>query len=80
MVVDDGPGMDADAARRAFDPFYSGRDAGRGIGLGLPKAWRLIEGSGGEVSIESRPGQGTRVTIALPEHVVAGESEVSGAR
>jgi hypothetical protein len=69
-VGDDGPGMDADAARRAFDPFYSGRDAGRGIGLGLPKAWRLIEGSGGEVSIESRPGQGTRVTIAFPEHTI----------
>lgn len=70
-VADDGRGMDPDAARRGFDPFYSGRDAGRGIGLGLPKAWRLIEGSGGEIAIESRPGQGTRVVIRLPEHIPA---------
>jgi len=79
-VSDDGRGMDPDAARRAFDPFYSGRDAGRGIGLGLPKAWRLIEGSGGEVAIESRPGQGTRVAVVLPEHVAAGAMAPGHAR
>ncbi len=65
-VADDGPGMDGDAVRRAFDPFYSGRDAGRGIGLGLPKALRLIETNGGRLQIESRPGAGTRVVVELP--------------
>ncbi len=79
-VSDDGRGMDPDAARRAFDPFYSGRDAGRGIGLGLPKAWRLVEGSGGEVTIESRPGQGTRVTFVLPEAAAAGPPSTTDAR
>ena len=52
--------------RRAFDPFFSGREAGRGAGLGLSKAWRLIEANGGDVVLESRPGQGTLVTISLP--------------
>jgi signal transduction histidine kinase len=66
-VADDGRGMSLDAARRAFDPFFSGREAGRGAGLGLPKAWRLVELSGGTVLLESRPGQGTRVSILLPE-------------
>jgi signal transduction histidine kinase len=66
VVSDDGRGMDADTARRAFDPFFSGREAGRGIGLGLPKALRLVESSGGSISIESRQGRGTRVTVALP--------------
>jgi len=65
-VADDGPGMDGEAIRRAFDPFYCGRDAGRGIGLGLPKALRLIETNGGRLSVDSRLGAGTRVVVHLP--------------
>lgn len=66
VVADDGPGMDPATARRAFDPFFSGRDAGRGIGLGLPKALRLIESNGGRLVIESQRGRGTTVAIDLP--------------
>ena len=66
-VVDDGRGMPLEAVRRAFDPFYSGREAGRGAGLGLPKAWRLVESSGGRVLLDSRVGHGTRVTLQLPQ-------------
>ncbi len=66
IVADDGPGMDPVTARRAFDPFYSGRDAGRGIGLGLPKALRLIESNGGGLAVESHRGRGTTVAIDLP--------------
>ena len=66
IVGDDGPGMDAQTAARACDPFFSGRDAGRGIGLGLPKALRLIESSGGSLAIESLPGRGTRCVVDLP--------------
>jgi len=65
-ISDDGRGMSPDEAKRAFDPFYSGREAGRGVGLGLPKAWRLIDASGGGVVLDSRRGQGTRATITLP--------------
>ena len=67
IVDDDGPGMGGEATRMAFDPFYSGRDAGRGIGLGLPKALRLIESNGGGLTIDSRPGRGTRVVVTLPD-------------
>lgn len=66
VVGDDGHGMDAETASKACDPFFSGREAGRGIGMGLPKARRLIEASGGSLAIESRPGHGTRCRIALP--------------
>lgn len=66
VIDDDGPGMDSATASKACDPFFSGREAGRGIGLGLPKARRLIEASGGSLTIESRPGQGTRCSITLP--------------
>jgi signal transduction histidine kinase len=66
IVADDGPGMGPDVLRRAFDPFFSGREAGRGIGLGLPKAWRLVEINGGEIRVDSGPGRGTRVSVLLP--------------
>jgi signal transduction histidine kinase len=72
-VADDGRGMDAATLRRAFDPFFSGRDAGRGIGLGLPKAWRLLELNGGAVVVDARPGGGTRVTVSLPMAGLDGE-------
>lgn len=71
VVADDGKGMDAASLRRAFDPFYSGREAGRGAGLGLSKAWRFAEASGGRVVIESKPGEGTRVAVLLPARAVA---------
>lgn len=65
-VSDGGRGMNADELRRAFDPFSSGREAGRGIGMGLPKAWRLLQIGGGAIGIESEPGRGTRVELILP--------------
>jgi len=66
MVADEGCGMDDATVRRAFDPFFSGREAGRGAGLGLSKAWRFIETNGGAVAIASRPGAGTTVSVRLP--------------
>ena len=65
-VRDNGIGMDSETMARMFDPFFSGREAGRGIGLGLSKAFRLIEGNGGRLSIESRVQQGTIVSVHLP--------------
>jgi signal transduction histidine kinase len=79
-VADDGRGMDAATLRRAFDPFFSGRDAGRGIGLGLPKAWRLVELNGGTVAVDSRPGAGTRVTVSLPLAGLDGDAADRGRR
>jgi len=65
-VIDEGRGMDVETAQRAIDPFFSGREAGRGIGLGLSKAWRLIDTNGGVLEIDSKPGRGTCVTIRVP--------------
>jgi signal transduction histidine kinase len=64
-IRDNGIGMDRDTMARMFDPFFSGREAGRGIGLGLSKALRLIDGNGGSISIESRLQQGTTVSVRL---------------
>jgi signal transduction histidine kinase len=65
---DNGPGMTEVQKRHAFDPFYSGRTAGRGRGFGLPIAWRLAREHGGEVRDDSQPGEPTRIVVRLPLH------------
>ncbi|HEV2295042.1 MAG TPA: HDOD domain-containing protein [Tepidisphaeraceae bacterium] len=65
-VADNGVGMDEATLKRAFDPFFSSRKAGRRRGMGLAKALRWVEASGGSIRLESRPGQGTRTMVLLP--------------
>ncbi|HLL89229.1 MAG TPA: HDOD domain-containing protein [Tepidisphaeraceae bacterium] len=65
-IADDGCGMDEPTLKRAFDPFFSSRPAGRRRGMGLAKALRWVESSGGGMRLESKPGQGTRTTFLLP--------------
>lgn len=65
-IADDGCGMDEATLKRAFDPFFSAKPAGRRRGMGLAKALRWIESSGGSIHLESQPDQGTRAVIVLP--------------
>jgi signal transduction histidine kinase len=65
-VTDTGPGIPPDVRAHIFDPFFSGREAGRGLGLGLSKAWRIVDLHGGAIAVESRAGQGAQFTIGLP--------------
>ncbi|MGA2616842.1 MAG: HAMP domain-containing sensor histidine kinase [Thermoguttaceae bacterium] len=70
-VADDGPGLTPDVRRHCFDPFYSARQAGRGLGMGLSKCWRIVRQHGGRIEVESpggpdRPGRGATFTITLP--------------
>ena len=65
-VSDDGPGIRPEHRRHLFDPFYSARQAGRGLGFGLPKCWRIVTNHGGHVEVESTPGQGAVFTVTLP--------------
>ncbi len=64
-VVDQGGGMSAETRRRALEPFFTTKPPGRGTGLGLAQVFGLIKQSGGELEIDSAPGEGTRVTMAL---------------
>ena len=52
-VRDSGPGIPRASRRHLFDPFYSGREAGRGLGLGLSKCWRIVTLHGGHIEVES---------------------------
>lgn len=65
-IHDSGAGMSASVLRRAFDPFFSHRDAGRRRGLGLAWALRVIEAQGGRLRLESRPQRGTSAYLLLP--------------
>jgi signal transduction histidine kinase/CheY-like chemotaxis protein len=65
-VSDSGTGMDAETIERAMEPFFTTKDAGKGTGLGLSQVYGFATQSGGDLHIESTPGQGTRVTILLP--------------
>ena len=66
-VSDDGLGMSEEVRRRAFEPFFTTRGEGRGSGLGLPVARALVESHGGDLTLESEPGRGTRAVLSLPE-------------
>jgi signal transduction histidine kinase len=63
-VADTGVGMDPDAASRAFEPYFSTKTGGSG--LGLPNAKRYVELSGGSTSLTTAPGEGTTITLTLP--------------
>jgi signal transduction histidine kinase len=66
VVEDNGPGLSPALREHLFDPFYSGRPAGRGRGLGLPTAWRLAREHGGDVRFEDLPQGPTRFVLSLP--------------
>jgi signal transduction histidine kinase len=63
-VRDDGVGMPQDVLERAFEPFFTTRTGGSG--LGLSQVLGFVEQSSGEVRIESREGRGTTVRLLFP--------------
>jgi signal transduction histidine kinase len=63
-VADTGSGMDEEALRRIFEPYFSTKAAGTGLGLTIAK--RNVEIQGGTIAVRSTPGQGTTVSIELP--------------
>ncbi|NOG72525.1 PAS domain-containing protein [Roseicella sp. DB1501] len=70
-VADSGHGMDAATRARATEPFFTTKETGQGSGLGLAMAHGFAVQSGGALQIESVPGEGTVVSLWLPERVPA---------
>lgn len=75
VARDTGEGMPPHVLRRAFEPFFSTKEPGKGTGLGLAMVYGFAQQSGGHVIVDSRSHQGTSVTIYLPfaEHRQTGE-------
>jgi len=63
---DNGPGIPDKHVNKIFDPFFTTKEVGKGTGLGLSVVFGIVKEHGGEVSVESEAGIGTRFTIKLP--------------
>lgn len=65
-IRDLGSGIPSEVLDRVGEPFFTTKEAGRGMGLGLFVTQAVIERAGGSIKIDSEPGVGTAVTVALP--------------
>jgi D-alanine transaminase len=74
-VIDAGKGMSAEVLARAFQPFYSTRQGGTGLGLATTR--KIVEAHGGSIAVESEVGKGTRFTIRLPAAPGKGDKPVA---
>ncbi len=65
-VRDDGPGIPKDLQKKIFDPFFTTKQTGKGTGLGLYICFDLVRNMGGTIRLESREGEGSTFSVALP--------------
>lgn len=66
-ISDNGPGMTDDAKKLLFEPFYTGKKDG--FGMGLANSYNIIETHGGTIEVESKPGFGAKFLIKLPTYI-----------
>ena len=64
-VLDNGPGIDADTQRKVFDPFYTTKASGTGLGLALSK--KIVDAHGGTMELDSSPDSGTEFVLSFPK-------------
>jgi C4-dicarboxylate-specific signal transduction histidine kinase len=65
-IADNGPGIPAEVRPHIFDPFFSGREAGRGLGFGLSKSWRIVDEHGGTIEVADAMEGGASFVVRLP--------------
>jgi signal transduction histidine kinase len=63
-VTDNGPGLTAEQRRRIFEPFYTTKPTGTGLGTAIAR--RLVEAHGGTIGVGNEPGPGARIVVTLP--------------
>ncbi len=66
LVSDTGPGISGEDINKLFDPFFTTKEPGSGTGLGLSICYRIIEAHGGDIRVESDPGEETTFSVWLP--------------
>jgi hypothetical protein len=70
VVADTGPGIPLDVLPKIFDPFYTTKRAGTGLGLSV--SYAIVQGHQGTVDVQSRPGEGTTFTLSFPQAAGSG--------
>jgi signal transduction histidine kinase len=65
-VRDNGNGVPASVRNKLFTPFFTTKPTGEGTGLGLSVSYGIVKKHGGEILVESRPGEGSTFTVVLP--------------
>lgn len=78
VFIDNGPGISEDNIGNIFDPFYTTKEPGKGTGLGLSVSFMIVQGFGGKMTVHSKKGEGTSMTILLP--VFDGEVDTVGSQ
>jgi len=66
QVKDSGYGISPDVIDRIWDPFFTTKEVGKGIGLGLALSYNIVKRHGGEISVNSTVGDGSQFTVKLP--------------
>ena len=75
-VADDGSGIEEATLARVFEPFFTTKEIGKGSGLGLSQVYGFIRSAGGDLKIDSTPGQGTTVNLFFPRSTEASAEEL----
>lgn len=65
-VTDNGCGMDGETARHIFEPYFTTKDGGRNLGLGLYYCWNVMSAHGGSIRVDSTPGSGSAFSLLFP--------------
>jgi two-component system NtrC family sensor kinase len=76
-VSDNGEGIREEHMARIFEPFFTTKADGKGVGLGLAVSYGIVQSHGGDLTVSSRPGEGTTFTITLPVTAVEHQPEAN---
>jgi two-component system NtrC family sensor kinase len=76
-VNDNGEGIRPESLARIFDPFYTTKPEGKGVGLGLSVSYGIVQAHGGDIAVASEPGAGATFTVTLPVSGATTEAELA---
>jgi two-component system, NtrC family, sensor kinase len=77
-VSDNGEGIQPEILKKIFDPFFTTKPEGKGVGLGLAVVYGIVQSHGGDIDVQSVPGEGTKFTVVVPVNPPEAEAAAAG--